>query len=115
MLKYSSLLLLKQVSSHASGEVSALSGSGLGRAVSGGISALPIADSSILGRPRTASSDLAPNGRDIGFGGPPSAETISRPSRETVPLPPDASNTLYVEGLPPDITRREVARILSRL
>lgn len=28
-------------------------------------------------------------------------------------LPPDATNTLFVEGLPPNCTRREVARILS--
>lgn len=27
-------------------------------------------------------------------------------------LPPDATNTLYVEGLPSNCTRREVARIL---
>ena len=27
-------------------------------------------------------------------------------------LPPDASNTLFVEGLPADCTRREVSRIL---
>uniref|UniRef100_A0A2P2KDN5 RNA-binding protein 2 isoform X1 n=1 Tax=Rhizophora mucronata TaxID=61149 RepID=A0A2P2KDN5_RHIMU len=30
-----------------------------------------------------------------------------------VSLPPDATGTLFVEGLPPDCTRREVARILS--
>jgi len=29
------------------------------------------------------------------------------------PLPPDASNTLYVEGLPANCTRREVSRILN--
>lgn len=28
-------------------------------------------------------------------------------------LPPDATNTLFVEGLPSNCTRREVARILS--
>lgn len=32
--------------------------------------------------------------------------------RSEVPLPPDASSTLFVEGLPPNCTRREVARIL---
>lgn len=32
--------------------------------------------------------------------------------RDEVPLPPDASSTLYVEGLPANCTRREVARIL---
>jgi len=30
------------------------------------------------------------------------------------PLPPDASSTLYVECLPPDITEREVAHIFRR-
>lgn len=32
--------------------------------------------------------------------------------RADPPLPPDATNTLFVEGLPPNCTRREVARIL---
>ena len=32
--------------------------------------------------------------------------------RPEVSLPPDASNTLFVEGLPSDCTRREVSRIL---
>lgn len=30
-------------------------------------------------------------------------------------LPPDASNTLFVEGLPANSTRREVSRILYSL
>lgn len=33
--------------------------------------------------------------------------------RPEIPLPPDASSTLFVEGLPSNCTRREVARILS--
>lgn len=33
-------------------------------------------------------------------------------ARPEISLPPDASNTLYVEGLPSDCSRREVARIL---
>ncbi|KAK4722173.1 hypothetical protein R3W88_012406 [Solanum pinnatisectum] len=33
-----------------------------------------------------------------------------RRPRETLTLPPGASNTLYIEGLPSDSTRREVAR-----
>jgi hypothetical protein len=40
--------------------------------------------------------------RTMGYGG----------GRSEVPLPPDASSTLFVEGLPANCTRREVARIL---
>lgn len=32
--------------------------------------------------------------------------------RPEIPLPADASNTLFVEGLPSNCSRREVARIL---
>ncbi|PON72014.1 U1 small nuclear ribonucleoprotein A/U2 small nuclear ribonucleoprotein B'' [Parasponia andersonii] len=39
--------------------------------------------------------------RTLGFGG----------GRPEVPLPPDASSTLFVEGLPANCTRREVAHI----
>ncbi|GFZ00352.1 nucleic acid/nucleotide binding protein [Actinidia rufa] len=35
----------------------------------------------------------------------------TRPPLGTLPLPPCASSTIYVEGFPPDITRREVAHI----
>lgn len=31
------------------------------------------------------------------------------------PLPPDASNTLYIEGIPTGCTRREVSRILKSI
>lgn len=40
--------------------------------------------------------------RNLGFGS----------TRPEVPLPPDATSTLFVEGLPSNCTRREVARIL---
>lgn len=40
--------------------------------------------------------------RNLGFGS----------TRPEVPLPPDATSTLFVEGLPANCTRREVARIL---
>ena len=56
--------------------------------------------------------DLARNGRNVNYGGQLPVDTASVPGPETVPLPPDASSTLYVEGLPSDSTRREVARIL---
>ncbi|KAG5571923.1 hypothetical protein H5410_061689 [Solanum commersonii] len=45
---------------------------------------------------------LAPNGRAMVF--------MPRP-REILPLPPDACNTLYIEGLPSDSSRREVAQV----
>ncbi|XP_077248500.1 RNA-binding protein 2-like [Tasmannia lanceolata] len=45
---------------------------------------------------------FAGKGRNMGFGG-------GRP--EPPPLPPDASNTLFVEGLPANCTRREVSHI----
>lgn len=41
------------------------------------------------------------NDRSASFGG----------GRPNVPLPPDASNTLFVEGLPSSCTRREIAHI----
>ncbi|XP_058188963.1 RNA-binding protein 2-like [Rhododendron vialii] len=51
------------------------------------------------------------SGGGMGFDGRLPVDAMPRMSRETIPLPPDASNTLYVEGLPSDITRREVAHI----
>ncbi|KAJ8762870.1 hypothetical protein K2173_022999 [Erythroxylum novogranatense] len=106
---YDRYLQTAQVSPFSSGEVSALNRIVSAKAVSG-MSALPIADA-IMDHSRASATDIAANGRDIGYGGLPSVDTVARPSRETVPLPPDASNTLYVEGLPPDSTRREVAHI----
>nr|GMD50237.1 RNA-binding protein 2-like [Ipomoea batatas] len=54
--------------------------------------------------------ELVTNGRGMGYVGRLPVDAIARP-RETLPLPPDASSTLYVEGLPPDSTKREVAHI----
>lgn len=48
------------------------------------------------------------NGRDMGFD---PIDSVDRRNREPLPLPPDASNTLYVEGLPSNCSRREVAHI----
>eukprot|EP00262_Sarcandra_glabra_P013461 TRINITY_DN372_c0_g2_i1.p1 TRINITY_DN372_c0_g2~~TRINITY_DN372_c0_g2_i1.p1 ORF type:complete len:232 (+),score=42.81 TRINITY_DN372_c0_g2_i1:116-811(+) len=44
---------------------------------------------------------ISGKGQNMGFGG----------GRRELPLPPDASNTLYVEGLPANCTRREVSHI----
>ncbi|XP_049369114.1 RNA-binding protein 1-like [Solanum verrucosum] len=43
--------------------------------------------------------------------GPKLAPNRRRRPRETLTLPPGASNTLFIEGLPSDSTRREVAHI----
>ncbi|KAJ0025556.1 hypothetical protein Pint_07958 [Pistacia integerrima] len=100
-----------QYLSFPSGEASALAGARSGMGVSGGMAGIPIADG-VSGRPGIIGRDMVSNGpsRDLDDRLP--VETMARPDRETLPLPPDASNTLYVEGLPPDTTRREVARIL---
>lgn len=71
-----------------------------------------IPDPIVMSRPLAVSPDLVPNGRNIEYGNHLHVDSMNRPGRETVPLPPDASNTLYVEGLPSDSSRREVARIL---
>lgn len=61
------------------------------------------------------------DGRTVGYGGgrpePPLGGMDSRTvgygsGRPEPPLPQDASNTLFVEGLPANCTRREVSRIL---
>ncbi|XWS23574.1 hypothetical protein CRYUN_Cryun28dG0026600 [Craigia yunnanensis] len=107
---YDRYLQSAQLSSFTSGEASTFGG--LGRAVGGAMPARPIADPPVMGRLGSAAPDLVPNGRNVGYSGQLPMDAMSRPGQDTVPLPPDASNTLYVEGLPPDSTRREVARIL---
>jgi hypothetical protein len=69
--------------------------------MSGGISGRAVDDPRIVG---IGSMDPGTNVKDrsMAFGS----------GRSEVPLPPDASSTLFVEGLPPNCTRREVARIL---
>ncbi|KAK6775739.1 hypothetical protein RDI58_026740 [Solanum bulbocastanum] len=65
----------------------------LAREGGGGIPALHVRDPLPSGR----GPELAPNGR--------------RRAHETLPLPPGASKTLYIEGLPSDSSRRGVADI----
>ncbi|RWW50461.1 hypothetical protein BHE74_00043272, partial [Ensete ventricosum] len=62
------------------------------RPVAGGMTARPVDDQRVMG---VAGMDRS------GYGG----------GRLEPPLPPDASNTLFVEGLPSDCTRREVSHI----
>lgn len=73
---------------------------------------LTTANHALMGRHGDVVRDLARNGQNIGFVDQLPVDEMARPGQERTPLPPDASNTLYVEGLPPDSTRREVARIL---
>lgn len=72
------------------------------------------------GRPMNSGHHHADDPRMIGMGVPDLAAAVKgRPlgvgGRPEMPLPPDASSTLYVEGLPANCTRREVSRILSVL
>ena len=100
----------QQLTSYNSGEASAIGAVGLARGI-GGLSGHSLTDPSLMGHPG-GGPDLARNGRNVSYGGQLPVNAASRPGPETVPLPPDASSTVYVEGLPSDSTRREVARIL---
>ncbi|KAK1406843.1 hypothetical protein QVD17_38451 [Tagetes erecta] len=95
-----------------SGEVRGYGVSGLGREVSGGIGgmhALPLLDPVAMAR--GGLMDLAANGRAFLLDRHSPLELVARPPRDTLPLPADASSTIYIEGLPSNCTRREVAHI----
>ncbi|KAH1230589.1 RNA-binding protein 2 [Glycine max] len=98
-----------QLTSFNSGEASAVGGVGLGRGA-GGLPHHSLTDPAVMGHPG-GGHDHARNGRNVNYGGQLPLDAASMPGPETVPLPPDASSTLYVEGLPSDSTRREVAHI----
>ncbi|XP_010260912.1 PREDICTED: RNA-binding protein 1-like isoform X2 [Nelumbo nucifera] len=105
---YDRYLQSAQLSSFGSGEASNFGGgTGFGRGVGAGTPSLPVGEPDMIGGRGPVNPDLAPNGRGMGFGG----LQVDRPGREMPPLPPDASSTLFVEGLPPDSTRREVGHI----
>ncbi|GAV82823.1 RRM_1 domain-containing protein [Cephalotus follicularis] len=78
--------------------ISSYAASQSARPISGGISGRPVDDSRVVG---LGSLDSGPTVKDraLGYG------------RPEVSLPPDATSTLFVEGLPPDCTRREVSHI----
>ncbi|KAM3308954.1 RNA-binding protein 1 isoform X1 [Capsicum chacoense] len=80
-----------QIPSHVAGESA--------RSMNNGISIHPIEAPRVMGI--GGSDPLAFKGRNVGMPG----------SRPEVTLPPDASSTLFVEGLPADCTRREVSHI----
>ncbi|KAF1884714.1 hypothetical protein Lal_00028600, partial [Lupinus albus] len=108
---YDRYLQSGQRSSFTSGEASTISAPGLGRGV-GGFPGHSLADPSVMGHHGGGGPDLTPNGRGVSYSGQLPVDAVFRPGPETVPLPPDASNTLYVEGLPSDCTKRDAARIL---
>ncbi|XP_075520803.1 RNA-binding protein 2-like [Primulina tabacum] len=82
---------------------------GLGNAAGRVLPAFHLQDHLTIKHLEDVGPELAPNDRGTGFG-PPPINRITVP-REIIPLPPDASGTLYTEGLPPNSTRREVAHI----
>lgn len=88
---------------------------GMTHSLAGGRDRLPVVDHPGVARAGAVAPDLVSNGRNIGYGSQLPVEALPRTVRETAPLPPDATSTLYVEGLPSDSTRREVARILMLL
>ncbi|KAF8379765.1 hypothetical protein HHK36_029214 [Tetracentron sinense] len=82
-------------------QISSFGGGESGRPMTGGMTGRPVEDPRIMGIEGMDLS-MAGKGRNMGFGG-------GRPEK---PLPSDASNTLFVEGLPANCKRREVSRIL---
>lgn len=136
---YDRYLQNTQLTSMSSAESNGLGGAGLGRSGGGGgilnipsvgpiaVSRSEVVDVREMGligrRPADALNGRGmgfdsqiprdvPNGRGVAFDGRvPPVDVMPRSGRETVPLPSDASNTLYVEGLPSNCRKREVAHI----
>ncbi|XP_044511782.1 RNA-binding protein 2-like isoform X1 [Mangifera indica] len=83
-----------------SAQIQSYGGGQSARPTSGGMPGRSVDDPRIGGigglEPGVSAKD-----RTLGLGG----------GRAEIPLPPDASSTLYVEGLPSDCTRREVSHI----
>lgn len=73
-----------------------------GRSLSSGLSGHLHADDPRIVAMGASDPIVSAKGRSVAVGG-----------RPEIPLPPDASSTLFVEGLPANCTRREVSRILS--
>ncbi|XP_009599059.1 RNA-binding protein 2-like isoform X2 [Nicotiana tomentosiformis] len=88
---YERYLRCGQISSHVASESA--------RSINSGISGHPIEDPRVMGI--GGPDPLALKSRNVGMVG----------GRPEISLPPDASSTLFVEGLPADCTRREVSHI----
>ncbi|XP_062195765.1 RNA-binding protein 1-like [Phragmites australis] len=80
------------MSSVGANDVSRAVVGGMAGAMGGGMAGYPVDDRRMMG--------VGMDGRGMGYG-----------ARPEPPLPPDASNTLYIEGLPANCTRREVSHI----
>ncbi|KAL7254350.1 hypothetical protein ACSBR1_008699 [Camellia fascicularis] len=83
-----------------SAQISSYGGGDSARPLSGGLSGRPADDPRIIGIGGSDPAVIAKN-RSLGLGD----------GRPELPLPPDATNTLFVEGLPANCTRREVSHI----
>ncbi|KAI3492308.1 hypothetical protein L1887_43238 [Cichorium endivia] len=99
----------------SSGEGSGYGVSGVGREIGGGMSmhSVPLQDPISMNRGGPMGFDRVPNqnGRSMQMDYHSPVDMMGRGGRETLPLPADASSTLYIEGLPPNCTKREVAHI----
>lgn len=82
-----------------SGQTSSYAGGESARSMSNGVISHPIDSPRVAGA--VGSEPDSVRNRHIGFGG----------GRPEVPLPPEASSTLFVEGLPANCARREVSHI----
>ncbi|KAF8411654.1 hypothetical protein HHK36_004212 [Tetracentron sinense] len=109
---YDRYLQKSQLSSFIPGEASTFGGgAGVGRSVGVGMHGFSTGEAAMMRGPGAVRPDLTSNGRGMSFGDQLPVDPMARPGREMPPLPQDASNTLFVEGLSPDCTRREVAHI----
>ncbi|XP_062097716.1 RNA-binding protein 2 [Humulus lupulus] len=106
---YDRYLQSAQNPSFASGEPNTLGG--LGRGFAGGMQNIPTTDHAVMARHGAVIPDFARNDRSASFEDQLPMEAVARQGQALAPLPPDASSTLYVEGLPSDSTRREVSHI----
>ncbi|KAL2558767.1 nucleic acid binding [Forsythia ovata] len=84
-----------------SGQMSSYTGGEAGRSMSGGLGGHHLLDDPRLVAIGVSDQVVSAKGRPVGVGG----------GRPEIPLPPDASSTLFVEGLPANCTRREVSHI----
>ncbi|KAK4788564.1 hypothetical protein SAY86_019883 [Trapa natans] len=108
---YDRFLQSAQIASHNPAEVGNLgSGSGTAGGSFGMIPSFSKVNHTSMVHHGPLVQDL-PNSLNIGYGGQLPIDIAHMPGQEPVHLPPSASSTLYVEGLPPDTTRREVAHI----
>ncbi|CAN6439010.1 unnamed protein product [Victoria cruziana] len=106
MESYDRYLQNGAVPTHGSGEPRNVPAAAFGGQGVAGPPANPV----MIGGSGLVLPDIAANSRNMGFNNQQPVDLAARPGREGL-LPPDASNTLFIEGLPTDSTQREVAHI----